>query len=146
MFGLLNNLAHHCSVASFPPCWAVIPGTIPRPVDAELSCAHEGRPRSDVPSCRLSIPEHIRKRKKDEGKKRNCFSWWSKTAAKHCQSCGKNKREKERDGNESDQPTFSPLFPSFHLLCVFPLCCRQTALTNLWAWIRGCYILSPRRR
>lgn len=94
--------------------------------------------------CLLLSSINSRTEKKNEEKTRNCFSWWSKATEKHCQSCGKNKRE--REGNESDQPTFSHLFPPFHLLCVFPLCCRQTALTNLWARIRRCHILSPRLR
>lgn len=101
MFGSLNNLAHHCSVASFPPCWAMIPySPIARPVDAELSCAPEGC--SDVPSCRM------RKRMRE---KRGIASLDGPRQQQGIVSHVEKTRE--RDGNESDQPPFLIFSPRF---------------------------------
>lgn len=101
MFGSLNNLAHHCSVASFPPCWAAIPGTIARPVDAELSCAPEGR--SDVPSCRM----RKRMRKKEE-----LLLLMVKDSSKASSVMWKKQREMEMNQISPLFLIFSPLFIS----------------------------------
>lgn len=132
MFGSLNNLAHRCSVASFPPCLAAIP----IPLLPDLWMQSSAVPLKDVQTSPLVGWE------KGWGKNRGIASLDGPRQQQGIVSHVEKTREREGWKWIRSAP-FSHLFPSFHLRCVFPLCCRQTALTNLWA---GCYIFSPRRR
>lgn len=131
MFGLLNNLAHHCGVASFPPCWAAIPGTIDPPCGCRAQLCPWRTFRRPLLSS-INSRTHSEK-KKDEEKKEELLLLMVKDSGKALSVMWK-KQERER-WKWIRSAHFFLVFSPLCISCVFPLCCRQTALTNLWAWM-----------